>query len=353
MVVEVGGQAARPSRASRAAGRRATAWSRTKSSARRATGAGRGRARARRAARPRIISAFQLVRTCRRAPARGDGCAPQQLCARRRRARAGLVPRSRSPRRSAPAAGRRAGARRLLEVRLAVQAEAGREHGYSAGVTARAPRRASRRRTCPRALGVGVELEQIAAVRALHVAQHPVRGLAGDAREQLVAGGDRGLRVERQQRAVVVQHLLEVRDRPVAVDRVAAEAAAELVVDAALGHALQRERRHVERLRSGSVPPRSRASGAAGLEWSGAGTWARRRSRRTRRRTRAAATPARASGARQARAPARAGAAQFAEGLHQRALWLAMSAPCSRVVPATRCSMSLKPGRPCAVPSGK
>src|SRR5438874_2527084 len=65
------------------------------------------------------------------------------------------------------------------------------------------------------------------------------------ARVRWIAGGERRLRINREQRAVVVQHLLEVRDHPVLVDRVAAESATQLVVDTALGHAAQRERRHV------------------------------------------------------------------------------------------------------------
>src|SRR6185312_9872327 len=50
-----------------------------------------------------------------------------------------------------------------------------------------------------------------------------------------------GLRVDRgvdaEQLRLVVQHLLEVRDEPLRVDRVTREAAAEMIVDAALRHA--------------------------------------------------------------------------------------------------------------------
>src|SRR5207237_641351 len=48
-----------------------------------------------------------------------------------------------------------------------------------------------------------------------------------------------------EQRPVVVQHLLEVRYRPFRVYAVAAKAAAQLVVDAALAHALERQERDV------------------------------------------------------------------------------------------------------------
>src|SRR5437667_4123508 len=58
-----------------------------------------------------------------------------------------------------------------------------------------------------------------------------------------------GLEVEAGELRVVVEHLLEVRHAPPGVGRVAVEAAAELVMDAARGHALERRRRHGERVR--------------------------------------------------------------------------------------------------------
>ena len=59
-----------------------------------------------------------------------------------------------------------------------------------------------------------------------------------------LAGAPRGRGVERQQLGVVVEHLLEVGDAPVAVDAVAAEAAADLVAHPAERHAPQCEERH-------------------------------------------------------------------------------------------------------------
>jgi len=50
----------------------------------------------------------------------------------------------------------------------------------------------------------------------------------------------RATSAQRAQRTVVVEHLLELRDRPLRVDRVPAETAAQLVVDAAIGHASER-----------------------------------------------------------------------------------------------------------------
>jgi hypothetical protein len=50
-----------------------------------------------------------------------------------------------------------------------------------------------------------------------------------------------GLGVDPQQLALVIEHLLEVGDQPARVGAVAVETAAELVVDAAAGHAVQRQ----------------------------------------------------------------------------------------------------------------
>ena len=82
-------------------------------------------------------------------------------------------------------------------------------------------------------LRVRVERAVEAAVRRLHAADDPVRGLDSDAAIERHDGGRERLRIERQQRCVVVQHLLEMRDRPFAIDAVTKEPAAELVVEAA------------------------------------------------------------------------------------------------------------------------
>ena len=63
-----------------------------------------------------------------------------------------------------------------------------------------------------------------------------------------VAGHACRVGVQAQQRTVVVEHLLEVRDRPFGIDAVAAEASAELVVDSPFGHALERDAHDVERV---------------------------------------------------------------------------------------------------------
>ena len=94
--------------------------------------------------------------------------------------------------------------------------------------------------------------------------------------------------VDAQQQGVVVEHLLEVRHHPVGVDAVAGEPTAELVVDAAAGHRLERPGGH---LPGGS----ERRAGAGTPAPSTAGTSARHRSRRGPRRTRWPAAPPPAS----------------------------------------------------------
>jgi hypothetical protein len=122
------------------------------------------------------------------------------------------------------------------------------------------------------ALRVGIERGVIAAVGRLHFAHHPGRGFFGDAGEQGVAALRPGVGAERQQRPVVVEHFFEVGNFPALVDAVAAEAAADLVVDAAFAHARQRGQRHLARIRI------LRAAGRRGR--SDAETSAHRRSRR-------------------------------------------------------------------------
>ena len=90
------------------------------------------------------------------------------------------------------------------------------------------------------ALGVGVEGRVEAALGAAHLAQHPVERLLADAPVALVAERLPAVQVGAGEQGVVVEHLLEVGDEPAGVDRVAGEAAAELVVDAAGHHRVER-----------------------------------------------------------------------------------------------------------------
>ena len=130
------------------------------------------------------------------------------------------------------------------------------------------------------ALGVGVEGRVEAALGAAHLAQRPVERLLADPPVALVAEHLPAVQVGAGQQGVVVEHLLEVGDEPGGVDRVAGEAAADLVVDAAGHHRVEGQLDDLASRRGRAAAPAPRR----------AGTWARRRSRRARgRRQRAAA----------------------------------------------------------------
>ena len=94
-------------------------------------------------------------------------------------------------------------------------------------------------------LAIGIERRVVAAFGRLHLAHQPGGRLRSAARVQLLAAHQPRVGEQREQRPVVVQHLLEVRDRPFGIDAVAAKAAAELVVDAAFAHALESDERDV------------------------------------------------------------------------------------------------------------
>ncbi len=93
-------------------------------------------------------------------------------------------------------------------------------------------------------VGGGVER----ALRRGHVAQHVVQRLPGDALIPGVAGEAIRFGVQARQIRLVVEHLLEVRHQPLRIDRVAVKAAADLIVDAAARHGLQRGLRRLQRL---------------------------------------------------------------------------------------------------------
>ena len=150
------------------------------------------------------------------------------------------------------------------------------------GVGCRPPRRSRRgttRRTCPPTpFGVGVlgreEARRAGGAARAGRSRWSRRGSGGSA---CLAGDLPGVQVHAGQQRLVVEHLLEVRHQPAPVGGVAGEAAAEVVVDAAGGHGVERERAAMPR------PPRRRCGGggAAGCRstWSG-GTWAPARSHR-------------------------------------------------------------------------
>ena len=76
-------------------------------------------------------------------------------------------------------------------------------------------------------------------LRQPQLAQHVLERLLGDAAVALLAGDHPGVEVDGREERVVVEHLLEVRDEPPPVDGVAVEAAADEVVHASRGHAVE------------------------------------------------------------------------------------------------------------------
>ncbi len=147
------------------------------------------------------------------------------------------------------------------------------------------------------ALGVGVERRVEAALRPPHLAQRPVERLVADPAVALVAEDLPAVQVGAGEQRVVVEHLLEVGDEPGGVDRVAGEAAAELVVDAAGRHRVESALDDVGGTR-GPAGTRARRR---------AGTWARRRSRRGACRLRCAKRRATASSSRRGSSSVRRG----------------------------------------------
>jgi hypothetical protein len=91
------------------------------------------------------------------------------------------------------------------------------------------------------ALGVGVECRLEPALGAAHLTQRPLESLLADSAPALVAEVLPAVQVGAGQQGVVVEHLLEVRDEPLPVDRVAREAASDLVVDPTGSHPVERD----------------------------------------------------------------------------------------------------------------
>ena len=101
------------------------------------------------------------------------------------------------------------------------------------------------------AVGLGVDGAPQGAFGRGHLPLQELRRLARDPRHLGVAGAAGLPGVDLQQQAVVVEHLLEVGHLPLAVGRVAVEAAAQLVVDAAPGHVVEGGVEHLAGLRLG------------------------------------------------------------------------------------------------------
>ena len=96
------------------------------------------------------------------------------------------------------------------------------------------------------ALTVGVLGGVKTAVLMAHVAQDVAENVAGDVGVLFLAADEVGVEVEVQKLRVVVEHFLEVRHEPFFIDRVAGEAAADLVVHAAGRHLVARVQHHAD-----------------------------------------------------------------------------------------------------------
>ena len=86
-------------------------------------------------------------------------------------------------------------------------------------------------------LAICIERGVVTAFGRLHLPHDPRRGLFGAALVERILCHEPRVSEQGEQRPVVVQHFLEVGDHPLRIDAVAAKAAAELIVDAALAHA--------------------------------------------------------------------------------------------------------------------
>ena len=91
------------------------------------------------------------------------------------------------------------------------------------------------------ALAVGVKRSGEPAALRDHLALEPANRLVDASGQQRAFRLAPHLRHQVDQQRVVVEHLLEVRHQPALVDRVAREAAADVIVDAALADAVERQ----------------------------------------------------------------------------------------------------------------
>ena len=89
------------------------------------------------------------------------------------------------------------------------------------------------------AFGVGILGGVEAAVRMAQIAEHVTDRLVEHLPVVVRAGDLPGVQVDPREQRLVVEHLLEVGHEPDAVDRVAGEATAEMVVHPARGHGVE------------------------------------------------------------------------------------------------------------------
>jgi len=106
------------------------------------------------------------------------------------------------------------------------------------------------------ALRVSILCRIEAAARLTHLTGHVVERLFDDASIERLAGDLPGMQIHASQLRVVVEHFLEVRDKPDVIDRIAVESTAELVINASMRHRIEARGHHVEqrRVTGGQVP---------------------------------------------------------------------------------------------------
>ena len=107
------------------------------------------------------------------------------------------------------------------------------------------------------AFAVGVLGAVEPAKRVGHVAEHVVERLADDAEVVFPLGLLPGVEITAGQHGIVVQHFLEVRHEPLGIDAIAMESAAEMVVDAACRHVIERDDDHLQQRFVPRSPPAS------------------------------------------------------------------------------------------------
>src|SRR5579863_2214411 len=95
------------------------------------------------------------------------------------------------------------------------------------------------------AFAVGVLAGIETAFRTGHLAQYVIERLARNIEEAGFLEGAPRIQIKPREQSIVVKHLLEMRHQPALIDAVAMEAAADLVVNAAFGHARQRMTDHL------------------------------------------------------------------------------------------------------------
>ena len=99
----------------------------------------------------------------------------------------------------------------------------------------------------PFAVGIFGRIE--AAVRVGHIAQHVIEDVAHDLGVAGLAAHQAGVEIQLRQLRVVIEHLLEMRHQPFRIHRVAGEAAAQVIVDAARRHAVAGVQHHADGVR--------------------------------------------------------------------------------------------------------